>query len=63
MLTIDQAQSKENENKMKKRATKTNITDPRCTSINQEGTKMYIMTLRLLKSTKQMHFIKKKKLY
>ena len=42
MLTIDQAQSKENGNKMKKLATKTNTTDPRCTSINQEGTKMYI---------------------
>ena len=52
---------------MKKRATKTNNTDPRlgprCTSINQEGDKMYIMTLRSLKSTKQMHFIYKIILY
>ena len=58
-LTIDQVQSKENGNKMKKRTTKMNNTDPICTSINQEGAKMYIMTLRSLKSTKQMHFIYK----
>ena len=55
--TIDQAQSKENGNKMKKWATKANNTDPRFTSTNQECAKMYIMTLRSLKSTKQMHFI------
>ena len=40
MLTIDQAQSKENRNKMKKLATKPNNTDHRCTSINQEGAKI-----------------------
>ena len=60
MLTIDQAQRKKNGNKMKKRVTETNNADTRCTSINQEGAKMYIMTSRSLKSTKQMHFIFKK---
>ena len=36
---------------------------PRCTSINQEGANMYVLTLRSLKSTKQMHFIYKIILY
>ena len=55
-VSSTQGKWKQNEEK----GSETNNADPRCTSMNQEGAKMYIMTLRSLKSTKQMQCILKK---